>query len=144
MPSAAGRGGARHAPRATIPTSVFGLSSSPMNRRPTGFGSPGQSSWAAFSERTATPCPRSLSSNARPRSTAMLIARKYPGLAYRLSTGWRSSARLAVAFEVNRVVPGLAARGQVGDDSGGLDTGDGADLREKPVKELFPVDAASA
>ena len=70
---------------------------------------------------------------------AMFIARKYPGLAYRLSTGWRSSAPIAVAFEINRVVPGLAPRGQLGDDSGSLDTGDGADLREKPVKELFPV-----
>ena len=46
---------------------------------------------------------------------------------------------LAGAFEVNRIVPGLAARGQGRDDSGSPDTGDGANFREKTVKELFPV-----
>src|SRR5439155_21512913 len=48
--------------------------------------------------------------------------------------------RATGAFEINRVVPGLAARGQLGDDSGGLHTGDGAGFHEKPVEELFPVD----
>src|SRR6185503_5207487 len=43
-------------------------------------------------------------------------------------------------LEVDRVVPGFPARGQRGDHPGGLDTGEGADLREKPVEEPFPVD----
>src|SRR5262249_53408095 len=52
----------------------------------------------------------------------------------------RVASFVAGPLEVNRVVPGLAARGQLRYKSRGLDAGDGADLREKLVKEPFPVD----
>jgi hypothetical protein len=52
-------------------------------------------------------------------------------------------AATAITFEVDRVIPGITLCGQSGGDSRGLDAGNGADFRQKPVKKPFSVGGIS-
>ena len=101
-----------------------------------GLGISGQRSLAAFSERTATPwLPVAFVERAAVKERDVHRS-EISGARVAIVDGVPAVARRA--FEVDRVVPGLAARGQRGDDARGLNAGEGVDRREKPIEELCP------
>jgi hypothetical protein len=83
-----------------------------MKWRPTGFGSPGQRSCAAFSERTANTLPSVSFLKPPPAKYGNAHRAEVSGTIVPIVHRVAFLGTVAGAFEVNRVIPGLAARTQ--------------------------------